>query len=230
MGAAARRRLWPSTILVLPTVGSRRRLTPVSRMWGMDRGLPIDRHYIEGFVSQNAKDIHGRVLEIEDDRYTRAYGIGVMRSDILHVSDRYPGVTIVADLTTGEGIEPDSFDCIILTQTLQLIYDYRSAVATLHRILKRGGVLLATFPGISQIAHEEGAQWRDHWRFTKLGAEKMFSEVFGPENVVTQAYGNVLAASAFLYGLAADELRAWELDYHDPEYEMSVGVRAVKTS
>ena len=46
---------------------------------------------------------------------------------------------------------PDAFDCIIFTQTLHFIYDVRLAIQTLHRILKPGGVLLATFPGISQI-------------------------------------------------------------------------------
>ncbi len=226
--AAAKRGLWPSTLVVLPTIGNRRRLTPVSGMWGMDRGTPIDRHYIEAFISQNAKDVHGRVLEIEDDRYTKAYGSDVTQGDILHVSDRYSGVTIVADLTSGEGIPSGLFDCIIITQTLQLIYDFRSAIATLHRILKPRGVVLATFPGISQIAREEGASWTDHWRFTKASSEKIFSEVFGRENVAVQTYGNVLASAAFLYGLAVEELREWELDFHDPEYEMSIGVRAVK--
>jgi SAM-dependent methyltransferase len=226
---AAKRRLWPATLMVFPAIGSRRRLTPISRFWGMDRGLPIDRHYIEAFVSQNAKDVHGSVLEIEDDRYTKAYGRNVTKSDILHVSERYPGVTIIADLTTGDGIDSDVFDCVIITQTLQLIYDSRSAIATLHRILKPGGVVIATFPGISPIAHEEGARWNDHWRFTKASSENLFSEIFGGENVVVQSYGNVLAASAFLYGLSVEELREWELDFHDPDYEVLIAVRAVKS-
>jgi SAM-dependent methyltransferase len=225
---AVKKRLWPAALVVFPTARNRRRLTPVSRIWGMDRGTPIDRHYIDGFVAQNAKDVRGRVLEIEDDRYTKAYGSGVTQSDVLHVSHRYPGVTIIADLTSGDGIASDQFDCIIITQTLQLIYDFGAAIATLHRILKPGGVVIATIPGISQIAHEEGATWRDHWRFTKASSEKIFSEVFGRENVAVQAYGNVLAATAFLYGLAVEELQAWELDFHDPEYEMSIAVRAVK--
>jgi len=44
----------------------------------------------------------------------------------------------------------------VFTQTLHLIYDVRSAIRTLHRVLKPGGVLLATFPGISQT--EKGYQ------------------------------------------------------------------------
>ncbi len=43
------------------------------------------------------------------------------------------------------------------------------------------------------------------------------------------AYGNVRAASAFLYGLAAEELSAAEIDAVDPDYEVTVAGRAVKT-
>jgi hypothetical protein len=39
----------------------------------------------------------------------------------------------------------------------------------------------------------------------------------------------VLAAAAFLQGLSSRELRADELDYHDPDYELLICVRAVKS-
>jgi hypothetical protein len=41
-------------------------------------------------------------------------------------------------------------------------------------------------------------------------------------------YGNVLAASAFLHGMAAHELRADELARRDAAYQVIVGVRAIK--
>lgn len=213
---------------MLPQPGRLRRLTPVSRIWGIDRGRAIDRHYIENFLEENAKDVHGRVLEIEDDGYTKMYGHEVTHSDVLHVAEWAPGVTIVGDLTSADHIDSNLFDCIILTQTLQLIYDFRAALRTLHRILKPRGVLLATLPGISQIAREGGEQWTDHWRFTRLATEKLFAEVFDAQNVSVQAHGNVLAATAFLYGLAIEEVHRWELDYRDPDYELSIAVRAVK--
>jgi hypothetical protein len=46
--------------------------------------------------------------------------------------------------------------------------------------------------------------------------------------VSVNAYGNVLTASAFLYGLADHELKPEELDFRDPDYEVSIGLRAVK--
>ncbi|MDP2660390.1 MAG: methyltransferase domain-containing protein, partial [Dehalococcoidia bacterium] len=127
-------------------LGALRRLQPTSRMFGTDRGRCIDRYYIENFLASHAPDIRGLVLEIGDDTYTRRFGGDrVAKSDVLHFQQGNPGATIVADLTCANHIPSESFDCIILTQTLQFIYDVRAALATLSRILKPGGVLLATF-------------------------------------------------------------------------------------
>jgi SAM-dependent methyltransferase len=221
-------------LTVWPPVGSvrfgdLRRLKPISRVFGFDRGLCIDRYYIENFLAKHAEDIRGHVLEIGDDTYTRRFGGDrVARSDVLHVQEGNPKATIVADLTCADSIPSDTFDCIIFTQTLQVIYDVRAAIRHLHRILKPGGVLLATFPGISQISRYDMDRWGDYWRFTTLSARRLFEEVFPPGNVTVRAYGNVLAAVAFLHGLSAEELRREELDYHDPDYELIITVRAVK--
>lgn len=208
--------------------GSLRRVTPISRLFGFDRGLPVDRYYIEGFLACHSNDVGGRVLEIEDDAYTRKFGHDrVSRADVLHVSAGNPRATIVADLAKGQDIPSDAFDCIILTQTLQLIYDVRAAVRTLHRILKPGGVLLATFPGISPIDPGEwGETW--YWGFTALSAGRLFGEVFPAGEVEVVTYGNVLATVAFMHGLAAEELRREELDAVDPTYQLLIALRAVK--
>ena len=52
--------------------------------------------------------------------------------------------------------------------------------------------------------------------------------MFGKQNVDIEAHGNVLAAAAFLYGLAAADLTARELEHRDQDYEMLIAVRAVK--
>lgn len=219
--------IWPPVGSV--RFGDLRRLKPISRVFGFDRGLCIDRYYIENFLAKHAEDIRGHVLEIGDDTYTRRFGGDrVARSDVLHVQEGNPKATIVADLTCADSIPSDTFDCIIFTQTLQFIYDVRAAIRHLHRILKPSGVLLATFPGISQISRYDMDRWGDYWRFTTLSARRLFEEVFPPGNVTVRAYGNVLAAVAFLHGLSAEELRREELDYHDPDYELIITVRAVK--
>jgi SAM-dependent methyltransferase len=212
--------------------GNLRRLKPISAGFGYRRGkLPIDRYYIERFLAAHSSDIRGRVLEIEDNRYTCKFGGDlVVRSDVLHVTEGNPNATIVDDLASGRKIPSDAFDCIILTHTLQCIYDLRAAVTTLHRILRPGGVLLAAIPGIGKISRWDMQRWGDYWRFTTLSARCLFETVFPAANVEICAYGNVLAAIANLHGLAAEELSEHELNHHDPDFELTIAIRAVKPS
>jgi SAM-dependent methyltransferase len=209
--------------------GSLRRIEPVSREFGFDRGRPIDRFYIERFLAAHQTDIRGHVLELGDDTYTRRFGGNrVARSDVLHATPDNPKATIVADLTRADAIANDRFDCILFTQSLPFIYDTRAALATLRRILKPGGVVLATFPGISQISRHDMDRWGDYWRFTSLSARRLFGDAFGTENIAIQTYGNVLAAVALLHGLAAQELTDDELNHRDPDYEVVIAARACK--
>jgi len=208
--------------------GSLRRLSPVSREFGYDRGQPIDRYYIERFLAANADVITGRVLEIGDSGYTRRFGgTRVTRSDVLNIEPGDPETTIVADLATAHHIPSDSFDCLVITQTLHLIYDLPAAVGTLHRILNPGGTLLTTFPGISPLSQD---RWADtwYWALTPLSAARLFGDVFGLENVEVAAHGNVLTSVAFLEGLATRELRREELSVDDPQFPMLITVSAFK--
>jgi glycosyltransferase involved in cell wall biosynthesis len=212
-----------------PVSGEPRRLAPISRRLGRDRGLPIDRYYIERFLSRHSEWVAGVVLEIGDDRYTRKIGgPRVTQSEILHVTSDNARATIVADLTRGDAIPSNHFDCIILTQTLTFIFDLRAAVFTLHRILKPGGVVLATMGGITQTIRSPTDRWDYQWGFTTHSARLLFEERFPPAAVHVESFGNVLAATAFLQGLATEDLRPEELDHHDPDYEFLIGVTAVK--
>jgi glycosyltransferase involved in cell wall biosynthesis/SAM-dependent methyltransferase len=210
--------------------GSLRRVTPVSRLLGRDRGLPIDRYYIERFLAAEAEHIRGHVLEIDDDRYTRRFGGDrVTRSDVLHVHSNNPRATIVADLTCADNIPANRFDCIVLTQTLPFIYNIHAVVRTLHRILKPEGIVLATVGGITQISRRDMERWGHYWSLTTLSARLLFEEAFPAANVRVNSFGNVLAATAFLHGLAAEELQPAELEYRDPDYEFLITVVAMKS-
>jgi|SoiMethySBSTD1v2_1073268.scaffolds.fasta_scaffold150455_3 SAM-dependent methyltransferase len=205
------------------------RLKPIRPGFGFGHGQCIDRYYMETFLERYATDIRGHVLEIADATYTRRFGgQRVSHSDVLHVTPGHPRATITADLTCADHIRSETFDCVILTQTLQYIYEVRIALRTLYRILKPGGVILATFPGISQIARYDMERWGEYWRFTTLSSRQLFAEVFPEDCVTVQAYGNIFTAIAFLHGLVVEELRREELDYHDRDYEMLITVRAMK--
>ena len=209
--------------------GNLRRTSPISTLFGTDRGQPIDRYYIESFLLRHSTDVRGSVLEIGDPAYTLKYGGDrVTNSNVLHAVAGNPQATVVGDLQTGQGLSDNTYDCMILTQTLLFIYDVHAAIANCHRSLKPGGVLLATFPGISQVVRYDMDRWGDYWRFTDASTRRLFGNVFGPENVLVETHGNVLTACAFLYGLATSELKTKELDFHDPDYQVMITVRAVK--
>jgi SAM-dependent methyltransferase len=201
-------------------------IRPVSKQWGWDRGTPVDRYYIQQFLTEHAGDVRGHALEVKDTEYIRTYDRGVTRVDVIDLDAANPDATIVADLAVGDGIPANEFDCFILTQTLQLIYDVRAAVAQCHRLLAPGGVLLATVPVVSRIVHE-GLEW-DYWRFTAASCRRLFGDAFGPSNVEVRAWGNVLAGVAFLRGTAYQEIPRRKLDAHDPYFPILVTIRAVK--
>jgi SAM-dependent methyltransferase len=233
--ASARRHLRPLRRAVAdwrrrrpPKLGDLRRTTPIDPNWGFERGTPIDRVYVERFVGGHAADIRGRVLEIAAPDYTTRFGTGVERVDILMASEGNPQATIVGNLADAPHIPDGTFDCAIVTQTLQFVYDVRGALATLHRILAPGGVLLATVPGITRISPPEDEIWGEWWHFTSRSAQRLAEEAFGEGNVEVEAFGNVLVAAGFLYGLAASDLKPEELEERDRLYEVIVGLRAVK--
>ena len=211
-------------------LGDLRRVTPIDSGFGLGRGKPVDRHYIEHFLGRHAGDVRGRVLEVGDDAYTRTYGgARVSRSEILHADDSNPRATLVGDLAgVDNGLPSSSFDCFICTQTLTYIYDVQRAVATIHRLLKPGGVLLVSVPGISQMSPYDRDRWGEYWRFTAQSLGRLLGESFGSGAVEVEAYGNVLAATAFLQGLCVDDLRPAELDHRDQRYQMLIAGRAVK--
>src|SRR5260221_8142586 len=145
--------------------------------------------------------IRGRVLEIKEPMYATRFGdaASIERIDVLDIDPDNPNATVVADLANAPGLPPNTFDCVICTQTLHLIYDLQGTVRTLNRVLKPGGTALVTVPGISQICHPRGGiSWGDYWRLTATSATRLFEEAFEPAEGTVEAYRSVLSAAAVL--------------------------------
>lgn len=201
---------------------------PVSMDFGFDRGLPIDRYYIEAFLAAHAADIAGRVLEIGDDSYSRRFGgAAIIRQDVLHIDQDHPGATLVGDLIDPAVLPDETFDCIVLTQTLQFVFDHAAAMRCLYAALRPGGVLLLTVPGITPV---ERGRWGDmwFWSFTETALSRMAASVFGDAACLTETQGNVFAATAMLQGLAVEEVDVARLAPLDRAYPVIVSLRARK--
>lgn len=209
-------------------LGTLRRTAPLSEHWGRDRGTPIDRYYIERFLAARQDVIRGRVLEVLNADYTRRFGTGVEQSDVLDIDPANDRATLIADLAAADEIPDCLFDCFILTQTLQYVYDFHAAVAHAHRILRPGGTLLCTVPTMSRIGR--GELGSEYWRLTAAACERIFGDAFAGGEVDVRAHGNVLTAIAFLVGMAAEELSRRELELDDPFFPLLVTVAARKAA
>jgi SAM-dependent methyltransferase len=218
---ALRRRRRP---ILLGSLGS---TAPLSEAWGYDRGLPVDRWYIERFLEGHRADITGRVLEVKDSGYTERYGRDVSASAVLDIDASNERATHVADLAAADSLPSNKFDCFVLTQTLQYVYDLRAALGHAHRVLSRGGVLLVTVPVASRVCEPP---LTDYWRFTPLALKRLLEEAFGEGAVTVHAHGNVLAQLAFLKGMAAEDLSPHELAEDDGRFPLTVCARAVKAA
>jgi SAM-dependent methyltransferase len=202
------------------------RTLPLSDDWGYSRGQPIDRFYIDRFLSEHRDDIRGDVLEVKEPLYTRRYGRDVGRSDVLDIDAANPQATLVADLSDRGSLAEQHFDCIVLTQTLQYVGDVAAAVQNVNRALRPGGVLLLTVPGTNRA--DEDPRSPSLWSFTEAGCACLLETEFGSSNIAVRSYGSVLVAVAFLSGMARHELTPAELDLHDPRFPVVVAARAVR--
>jgi SAM-dependent methyltransferase len=201
--------------------------SPISEDWGLDRGHAIDRFYIEAFLARHSADIRGCVLEVQSPRYTRLFGkSNVTKSDVLDLSPDNPQATIIADLTNAPHMESEVFDCVIVTQTLQLIFDVRGAINTLHRVLSPGGVLLVTVPGITK--QDRFYTW--YWSFFPEAVHSILLNHFAPENIRVESLGNLRTCMAFLAGLAQEDLSSSDFVGMDANYPLTIGARAVKSA
>jgi glycosyltransferase involved in cell wall biosynthesis len=197
------------------------RTKPIAIDYGYHRGKPVDRYYIEKAISAHSENVRGHVLEVCDPDYTIAFGAHrVTQSDVLDIDPQNPKATIIGDLGTVGSLPEGTFDCIILTQTLQFIRRPDNAIENLYRALSPGGCLLITAPGISLLGSGEIKYW--YWTFTELSLRTLLSDRFGEDSVEVNARGNVYAAISFLTGLTLADIETDKLEYNDPSYPVTV--------
>lgn len=204
-------------------------LEPYCRNWGTSRGTPIDRYYIDQFLRHSSSEIRGRVLEVKSENYARFYGDPkrIVSVDVLDILTENKRANLHVDLAQADAIPQGSYDCFILTQTLNLIYDVRSAWAHAVRILKPGGTLLGTVSAVNRISAEDGGLDDDYWRFTSGSIRKITEGIPRATQLRIQGFGNVLACCAFLYGIPAEAVEPDRLDYVDPYFPVVYGFSVI---
>ena len=149
--------------------------------------------------------MRGTVLAYHDARYATRYGRHrLRRCDVLDADATNPLANVVADLRRAPQLAADCYDCVLLPHVLQLLDEPAAALAECARVLKPGGVLLASVPAAGRV--EAGAPRADHWRFSADGFAELLAAAFGAANVEVEGHGGTEATLAFLAGLAAEEV------------------------
>jgi SAM-dependent methyltransferase len=206
-------------------------LEPLSRYYGSERGGIIDRYFIEDFVEHSSGRIRGRCLELLDDAYTKRFGGDrVTTSDVLDIDPANPLATIVGDLQALKEVADDAFDCVILTQTLQLLPEPAKGVAELHRMLAPGGTALITVPAMARVSGltRNGIGDHDYWRFTPAGLRILLERHFSQGDLEVTGRGNVRTGLAFWAGLSRQDLPRKAFTVDDPAFPMLVTAQATK--
>ena len=214
---------WARTVtrgLERPSWGNLRRVTPLSAVYGFDRGTPIDRYYVDTFFTANRHLVTGRVLEIQTRDHIRRYGSGVTAADTLDINASFRP-TYCCDLAQAAIVPTGSYDCFVLPNTLCFLRNLDDALREARRIVRPGGAILATVPGFVPLTPDV----EDYWHLSADGWRVVVERVWNGCETVVESHGNCLAAAAAMYGVAVEELRASELDVKDPRYPVLVTIR-----
>lgn len=198
---------------------------PLSYNYGLSRGgHSIARYYIEKFVEECQSFIKGTVMEIGDGRYSALGQDAVKELLILSLDDEKKEHYIKGNLETGEGLQEESVDCLILTNVLSSLFDVQTAVHNIGKMLKRGGHAIITVPGIASLYRVQYETYGQFWRYTPSGIIQLLEHYIPGAKLSVKVYGNVKTSAAFLYGLTVEDLTQEELEYHDSCYPMVIGI------
>jgi hypothetical protein len=206
----------------LPRWGNLRRTAPFSATYGFERGTPIDRHYLHAFLAAHRDQITGDVLEVQTTSYTERFGRGVRRSDSFDVAPQF-SPTHLCDFSHCEKVIPSaSYDCLLLPNTLPHFRELDLALAQARRIVRPGGVMLASAAGLLPLTGDAP----EFSRLTPDGWRQRLALAWPGAAVDVRGHGNCLAAVAAQLGLALEELTPYELDVDDPRYPVLCTIAA----
>ena len=105
----------------------------------------------------------GELLELARDKGFTVWGCDLQRSAAID-----PNIEVHLGALSSAGFSGESFDCIVMRNTLEHLFDPSEELELCHRLLKKGGILYLKVPN---ALYEYGWRCRLMWRQ---------SNVFGP--------------------------------------------------
>lgn len=189
---------------------------PISRVFGFDRGTPIDRYYMATFLKNNGHLIKGKCGEFGDTHYITKLGKNETEIVCFNGAEG-ESHNVHLDLTNCD-IDPaleGSFDTVICTNVLNFIFDIHTASRNLMRLLRPGGHAIVTTAGVSAVSRYDYSKWGDYWRLSDTALYKLFDE---EKIIVKESFGNFYSCAHFLNGSAVEELDTDLLLVKDENY------------
>lgn len=179
---------------------------PMDALFGVGRGLPVDRVGIHRFLEANAKGICGHVLEVQDAMYTEFFGgDGVTKSTIVDIDPKNQHATLIGDILKPDWLEPEAYDSIIFLQWLQTLPPMKTpdAIRNLWRALRPGGEILMSISSVGRV--DPGNP--DYWRLNPIGLQHVLEHSLPSDaRIHVEGWGNDFGATTFLRGLAVEDL------------------------
>jgi hypothetical protein len=117
-------------------------------------------------------------------------------------------------------IPSNTYDCFLLPATLQGLRDIEACLREALRVVRPGGVVLATTAGFMPLMPDAP----DYWRMSAAGWTELIARAWPGADVSVKAHGNCLAAAAAMHGLCAEELTDLELDVEDARYPVAITI------
>jgi hypothetical protein len=210
----------------VPRWGNLRRARPFSSHFGFERGTPVDRFYLEAFLTEWQAAITGDVLEIQAPDYARRYGHALGRTESVDILPQHQP-TWCCDLADAGGLIPDAhYDCVLLPNTLSVLQRAEGCLQQAWRITRPGGVILATGALLMPLAGDVP----EYQRLTANGWRDVVARAWPGATPVVRSHGNMVAAIAAMLGLAYEELTVAELQADDPQYPVMISLAVRKPS
>jgi SAM-dependent methyltransferase len=199
------------------------RNAPFCPNYGFSRGTPIDRFFLDCFITKIRDEVVGDVLEIggvqeNRVRYRLQHASSYRTMDI----ELFPGVDFAGDAHDPAASPASSFDCILLFNVLEHCKEPSIVVENVHRWLRAGGKAFCLVPNAQRVHRDP----RDYWRIMPDALEYLFRN-FASAEVFT--YGNLITTIAALSGLGAEELSSEDLVEVNSMYPVVSCVTAHKT-
>jgi SAM-dependent methyltransferase len=202
--------------------GDFKKTVPICQAFGLTRGTPVDRYYLDKFIQEIQTQIAGNILEVggtpkDKDFYQVNPGTSYR---ILNI-EAGPGVDIVGDVHDASLIAPESLDSVIIFNVLEHCYAPWIAVENIYKWLKPGGKCFAMVPSAVRVHATPVDYWRPlpdafSWVFKNYTQQKLY------------VYGNPITVIASYHGIAVEELTKAELDAFHPDYPVATCIVAEK--